>query len=100
MKIPRATGMDISADGSLYVASWLGGDSSVYLGPNVGFVARVTPKGFKAEPLANLKEMNLAGLMRQLSSPIQVARMQAQREILGRGRAAETTRALTDLAND
>jgi putative membrane-bound dehydrogenase-like protein len=42
--IPRATGMDIDAAGNLYVASWWSGEASVYVGPHVGFVTRITPE--------------------------------------------------------
>ena len=44
--IPRPTGMDIGADGRLYVASWRGGEASVYVGPQVGFLACVAPPGW------------------------------------------------------
>src|SRR5262245_11184084 len=64
LKIPRATGMDVDAGGRLYVASWRGGEASVYVGPNVGFVARVTPKGIKAKPFPNLKAADLPQLIR------------------------------------
>src|SRR5262249_43967264 len=50
LKVPRATGMDIDGRGRLYVASWRGGEAAVNVGPNVGFVARVTPKGFRPAP--------------------------------------------------
>ena len=45
LKIPRPTGMDIDADGRLFVASWRGGEASVYVGPQVGFIACITPPG-------------------------------------------------------
>ena len=47
--------MDIDARGRLYVASWRGGESAVYVGPNVGFVARVTPRDLVSEPFPDLK---------------------------------------------
>src|SRR5262249_4518612 len=56
LKIPRPTGMDIDAGGRLYVASWRGGEASTYVGPNVGFIARVTPRGLKPAPFPNLKD--------------------------------------------
>ena len=46
LNIPRPTGMDVGADGRLYVASWRGGEASVYVGPQVGFVACVAPPGW------------------------------------------------------
>ena len=43
LSIPRPTGMDLGGDGRLYVASWRGGEASVYVGPQVGFVACIAP---------------------------------------------------------
>jgi putative membrane-bound dehydrogenase-like protein len=100
LKIPRATGMDMDASGRLYVASWRGGEASVYVGPNVGFVARVTPRGHKPKAFPNLKEADAATLIGLLTEPNPVARLHAQREILRRGRKAETSAALVKLASD
>lgn len=100
LRFPRPTGMDLDANGHLYVASWRGGEASVYVGPNVGFVARVTPRGLKPEPFPNPKEADLAQLFRTLTGPNAVARLHVQREIVRRGRSAETTRALVRLASD
>src|SRR5262249_8691294 len=98
LKIPRPTGMDIDGSGRLYVASWRGGEASVYVGPNVGFIARVTPHGFKPTSFPNLKEADIAQLLRLLSEPNPVARLHSQREVLRRGRQAQPSRALTSLA--
>jgi putative membrane-bound dehydrogenase-like protein len=100
LKIPRPTGMDMDGSGRLYVASWRGGEASVYVGPNVGFVARVTPRGLRPAPFPNLRELDLAALLGLLSGPNAVARLHSQREILRRGRQAETTAALVRLASD
>ena len=48
LSIPRPTGMDLGGDGRLYVASWRGGEASVYVGPQVGFLACVAPPGWTA----------------------------------------------------
>ena len=100
MKMPRATGMDIDGSGRLYVASWRSGEAAVYAGPNVGFVARVTPKGFKATPFPNLKKSDIEGLVGYLAAPQSVTRLHAQGELLRRGRNADTTRALIGLTSD
>jgi putative membrane-bound dehydrogenase-like protein len=99
MKMPRATGMDIDGSGRLYVASWRGGEAAVYVGPNVGFVARVTPKGLRATPFPNLKEAALEDLVRYLAVRQSVTRLHAQGEVLRRGRNAAATRALVALAS-
>jgi putative membrane-bound dehydrogenase-like protein len=98
LKLPRATGMDLDAAGRLYVASWLGGEASVFVGPNVGFVARVSPKGTKAAAFPDLANADLESLMRLLADPVAVTRFHAQGEILRRGPGAETTKALLALA--
>jgi putative membrane-bound dehydrogenase-like protein len=100
LKIPRPTGIDMDGSGRLFVASWRGGEASTYVGPNVGFVARVTPRGLRPAPFPNLKAAGLDELVRLLSGPNGVARLHSQREILRRGRKAETTEALTRLASD
>src|SRR5262249_8264689 len=69
LKFPRPTGMDIDAAGRLYVASWRGGEAAVYVGPNVGFIARITPHNLKPAPLPNLKTADLRALLRHLSGP-------------------------------
>jgi putative membrane-bound dehydrogenase-like protein len=100
LKFPRPTGIDMDGSGRLYVASWRGGEASTYVGPNVGFVARVTPRGLKPAPFPNLKECDLGQLIGLLTGPNSVARLHAQREILRRGRKPETTDALVKLASD
>src|SRR5262249_2213426 len=100
LKFPRPTGIDMDGSGRLYVASWRGGEASNYVGPNVGFVARVTPHGLKATPLPNLRQPALPQLIRHLTGPNSVARLHSQREILRRGRNAESTAALVKLASD
>lgn len=100
LSIPRPTGMDIDGRGRLFVASWRGGEASVYVGPQVGFVARVIPRGLKPEPDMNFKTADLGGLIGALAAPSPVPRLQAQCETLKRGRSAPMTRALVDLAAD
>ncbi len=100
LKVPRATGMDIDASGRLYVASWRGGEASVYVGPNVGFIARVTPRGLKPTPLPNLTKVGQEQLLDSLVSPNAVARLHAQAEILRRGRKPDISEALRTLASD
>jgi putative membrane-bound dehydrogenase-like protein len=100
LKIPRPTGMDMDANGRLYVNSWRGGEAAVYVGPNVGFVARITPRGLKPTPFPDLKKAELAELIRLLTEPNTTTRLHAQYEILRRGRGAAVTQALVKLASD
>ncbi len=100
LTMPRATGMDLSADGHLYVASWIHGSAVGFEGPHVGFVARVTPKGLKPEKPIDRKKAELPDLLRALSGPAAPGRLQAQREILRRGPKKDASAALVRLAGD
>ena len=100
LRIPRPTGMDIDGSGRLYVASWMGGEAAVYVGPRVGFVARISPRGLKPKPAPDLKKLTMDELVGRLSEASAVARLYSQREILKRGRKAETSKALLKLAGD
>jgi putative membrane-bound dehydrogenase-like protein len=100
LSIPRPTGIDIGADGRFYVASWRGGEASVYVGPQVGFVACVTPPGWSSTPPLDPKRLELAELIDGLCDRNAVSSFHCQREIFRRGPAEQTTRALTDLAWD
>lgn len=91
--------MDLDASGRLYVGSWLGGEASVFVGPNVGFVTRVVPKDWKPAPFPDLKMQKLAALVDLLAAPGAVTRFHAQGEILRRGRDSESSRQLIDLAS-
>jgi putative membrane-bound dehydrogenase-like protein len=100
LKFPRPTGIDMDGNGHFYVASWRGGEASTYVGPNVGFVARVTPRGLQPAPFPDLKEADLGQLIGLLSGPNLVTRLHAQREILRRGRDGAASTALSKLASD
>ena len=92
--------MDLGADGRLFVASWRGGEASVYVGPQVGFIACVTPPGLTAKSLPHLEDADLARLVDGLCGSVQAGRFACQREIIRRGPSTEATRALVALASD
>ena len=92
--------MDMDGSGRLYLCSWRGGESGFYTGPNVGFIARVTPCGLQPVPLPNLQKTDVEQLIGNLTQPNAVMRLHSQREILRRGRQAEATKALITLAAD
>jgi putative membrane-bound dehydrogenase-like protein len=100
LQVPRATGMDIDGRGRLYVASWYGGEASVFVGPNVGFVARIAPRELSPEPFPDLKRAKLSELSTHLASPLSVVRHHTQGEFLARGRSAEATEQLAGLARN
>lgn len=100
LTIPRPTGMDLDAQGRLYVASWRGGSAVGFEGPNIGFVAAVTPTGLRPGIVPDLKTLTPADLAQQLRSPSGAMRLQVQGEILARGRNPEMSSALVRLADD
>ncbi len=100
LSIPRPTGMDIGGDGRLFVASWRGGEASVYVGPQVGFIACIVPPGLERLVPFDLPGADLARLVDGLSGADAASCFDCQREIIRRGRAPETTRALIDLASN
>jgi putative membrane-bound dehydrogenase-like protein len=111
--IPRATGMDLDALGNLYIASWWSGEASVYVGPHVGFVARVTPV---PEPIpsgknlldadttvqlfSKIRELSLTELIKLLREPQAMIRFHVQGELLRRGPSVESTEALETVVAD
>ena len=99
-QLSRATGMDLDAQGRLYVGSWHGGSAVGFEGPNVGFVARIAPSDLPPRAVIDFKQASLDNLIQALSSPPAVVRLAAQGELLARGRSDKTTRQLLRLTTD
>ncbi|MDB6109464.1 MAG: heme-binding protein [Pedosphaera sp.] len=97
VSLPRPTGIDADGEGNLYVASWKGA-TFTYVGPNVGYILRVTPTGNKPTPFPNLEKAKDADLLTYLASPSAVWRLHVQRELLRRGANTTATRGLEKLA--
>jgi putative heme-binding domain-containing protein len=100
LSIPRPTGMDIGADGRLYVASWRGGEAAVYVGPQVGFLACVAPPDWSPAPTLDPSKSTLADSIEGLCGANAAYRFHCQRAIVRRGPGPQTTRAIADLASD
>ena len=81
----------------MYVSSWKNGKFN-YTGPNVGYVAQITPVDFVPPPFPQLAESNDEQLVDHFSSPSAVVRLHSQREILRRGADAARTRLLVACA--
>ena len=84
IRIPRPTDIDVDGSGRMYVSSWKNGKFA-YSGPDVGFVAQLTPIDFTPKPFPNLNEASYEELVSHLSSPSAVYRLHAQRAILRGG---------------
>ena len=98
VKLPRATDLDVDAQSRLYVASWRGGQYT-YAGPNIGFIARLTPKDYRPPALPDFARATGAALVGLFNSPSSRTRLEAQRTLLRRGTKTETA-ALESLATD
>ena len=101
--IPRPTDIDADASGRLYVSSWKNGQFN-YDGPNIGFVAMITPIDFVPHPVPEVAELEEAALVQLLRHPANAMRQHVQQELLRRladgGSHFETLAGLRDLALD
>ncbi|MEZ6124727.1 MAG: discoidin domain-containing protein [Planctomycetaceae bacterium] len=83
LKLPRPTDIDADASGRMYVTSWKNGQFN-YDGPNIGFVAMITPIDFVPHPVPDAGSLNDADLVQLLNHPSDAMRLHVQREILRR----------------
>ena len=97
IQLPRPTGIDADGEGNIYVASWAGATFN-YVGPNVGYILRARPTGYKSTPFPDLKKTTDAQLLKYLASPSAVWRLHMQREILRRGKSKLFENGLEKLA--
>lgn len=88
VKLPRATDLDIDARSRVYVTSWRGGKFT-YAGPEIGYIARLTPKGYTAPAVPQFSKLSDAELVRLLESPSARTRLEAQRTLLRRDLKAQ-----------
>lgn len=99
LKMTRPTDVTVDGFSRLYAASWRGATFN-WAGPNVGYIVRLTPKGFKPEPMLNPERASDAQLVQLFLSSSAVRRQDAQRALLRRGLKPDVARALAALAND
>jgi putative heme-binding domain-containing protein len=84
LALSRPTDIDYDGRGHFYVTSWSNG-SFDYSGPNVGYLARVTPKDYKPAAFPDVAKATDEQLVQHLIAPSMKLREAAQREILRRG---------------
>lgn len=85
VELPRPTDMDIDGRSHIYISSWREG-GFVFDKPDVGYVVRVSPTDFATPKFPDLKAASDEQLVRHLAAPSDVLRLNAQREILRRGK--------------
>ncbi len=97
--VTRPTDLDVDAFGRIYVASWKGATFN-WAGPDVGYIIRLTPKGFSRDPLSDFGAARERALIQMLEWPSHRRRLAAQRELLQRPRGDGELRELEQLAGD
>jgi hypothetical protein len=93
LTIPHPTDMVMDGRSNMYVSSLSGGVFR-YIGDSVGYIVRITPTGKTAAAAPKVAGASESDLLALLASPNAEHRLQAQRELLRRGRSATATRAL------
>ena len=68
----------------MYVSSWKGGKFA-YDGPNIGFVAQVTPHYYVPHPVPDVHELDDKELVDLLNHPSAAMKLTVQRELIRRG---------------
>ncbi len=87
--VPRPTDIDVDASGRMYVSSWKDGSFN-YAGPDIGFVAQITPIDFLPKPVPAVDTLSDEQLFSELQHPSASWRLTVQREMLRRVAAKET----------
>jgi putative membrane-bound dehydrogenase-like protein len=96
---PRVNDLDVDANGAIAVTSWRGAVFS-WNGPDVGYVARLTPDGLTPADLPDFDAIDSAQLIEILAGPSHRRRLEASRAILRRGLFAAARPGLEKLAAD
>lgn len=96
----RPTDADVDGKSAVYQASWKGPATFKWEGPEVGYIVRVTPKGYQPEPLPDFERMSDAELVAALDSPSHVRTLAAQRTLLRREANPVMSEALLELAKN
>lgn len=99
IQMTRPTDADVDGMSHLYQASWKGATFK-WDGPDVGYIIRVNPSGYVAEPLPDFEKTSELDLVNLLESPSQVRTLEAQRALLRRPGTATMKNALVALAGN
>lgn len=80
----RVNDLDVDANGAIAVTSWRGAVFS-WNGPDVGYVARLTPDGFQPTAVPDFDTLDVPQLLEILRGASHRRRLEASRAILRRG---------------
>jgi len=95
----RVTDLDVDAHSTIYAASWKGATYN-YAGEEVGYLLRIRPSSYSADPLLDFESASGEQLVSLLQSPSHRRRLEAQRALLRRGVDDSTRHALERLVLD
>ena len=100
IKVTRPTDADVDGMSAVYQAAWKGPGTFNWAGPDQGYIVRVTPKGYKPEPLPDYEKMTNKALVTALHSPSHIRRLTIQRTLLRRPETESINHQLLTLALD
>jgi len=83
LRLPRVTDLDVDARGHIFAASWKGA-SFTWVGPDVGFLVRLSPKNFPPETIPDFEKLSDHELSREVASDSHRRRLAAQRALVRR----------------
>ncbi|HVJ47322.1 MAG TPA: PVC-type heme-binding CxxCH protein, partial [Luteolibacter sp.] len=95
--VPRTIDFKADASSNLYVASWRGAIFN-YSGEDVGYIAKVSPEGYKADSLPDFGKATSKELVKQLESPSHRRRIEAQRALIRGTITEDVKKQLLELA--
>lgn len=95
----RVNDLDVDANGAIAVTSWRGAVFS-WNGPDVGYVARLTPDGYEPTAVPDFDRLEVPQLLDVLSGASHRRRLEASRAILRRGLIGTARPGLERLAAD
>lgn len=100
-QLPRATDLDVDGNSRLYLADWRNGGFD-FSGPGkpVGLIHLVTYPGKEPAKYVDVTKADDASLVKLIASPSAVQRLEAQREILKRGRKPIFAEGIFAIAKD
>ena len=99
-KLPRATDIDVDGFSRLYLVDWRNGSFNYDASKKIGFVQQVIVPGEKAASYVDVTKAKDAELAPLLASRSGVQRLEAQREIIARGKKPEFAKAIHAISKD
>ncbi|MCW1884629.1 c-type cytochrome [Luteolibacter flavescens] len=99
-KLPRATDIDVDGNSKLYMADWRNGGFDFTPDQKVGLVFQVTYPGIPAAKYQDVTKASDGDLLKLVGSPSAVQRLEAQREIIKRGKKPEFAEGIFAVAKD